>query len=446
MSVQPMVQYASRTDVGMRRSANQDSLVVRLCSDYDEWVRAGHLFVVADGMGGHSVGDLASCISVEALPLAFAKSNSDNPADRLATAIGAANRAINDKARENPEFADMGTTCSALSLSARGALIGHVGDSRVYRIRRGVIEQLTFDHSLQWEMVRQGRATAENSEMLHPRTVITRCLGPDRHVEIDIEGPFDVQRGDRFLLCSDGLTGHVADHEIGAVVENLAPAEASRFLVDLANCRGGSDNTTVVVAVVEEYPAIQTPTLESRANELTQTQPSGIPKVDMAARRTIWSRLTMAVFVLVALTGLVLMMLQKQALGLVLVGVALFLGFARLVLATRKSSAVEVEDASVYSNNSLARLGARDPAPTTPYRRESAEIRQEFLDLLAEAHSELTTTARDNGWELDYAGLSQLASKASAARKTSQGGLGEYAKAMRILMKEFNVHLRPRAQ
>ena len=132
------------TDVGMRRSANQDSLVVRLCSDYDEWVRAGHLFVVADGMGGHSVGDLASCITVETLPLAFAKLNSDSPADRLAAAIDAANRAINDKARENPEFADMGTTCSALSLSAKGALIGHVGDSRVYRIRRGVIEQLTF--------------------------------------------------------------------------------------------------------------------------------------------------------------------------------------------------------------------------------------------------------------------------------------------------------------
>jgi serine/threonine protein phosphatase PrpC len=447
MSVQPVVQYASRTDVGMRRSANQDALVVRLCSDYDEWVRAGHLFVVADGMGGHSVGDLASCITVESLPLAFAKSNSDSPSERLAMAIDAANRAINDKARENPEFADMGTTCSALSLSAKGALIGHVGDSRVYRVRRGVIEQLTFDHSLQWEMVRQGRATAENSELLHPRNVITRCLGPDKNVEIDIEGPFDVQRGDRFLLCSDGLTGHVGDNEIGAIVENLLPAEASRFLVDLANCRGGSDNTTVVIAAVDEYPQILSPTLESRSAELTQTQPSGIPKIDMAAaaRRTVWGRMAMAVFGLVAVTGLILMMLQRQSLGLTLVGLALLLGFARLILSARKSTGVEVEQAAENLGDSLAPLGAREPAPTSPYRREDAQLRPEFLDLLAEAQSELTAAAHDNGWELDVATLSQLSAKA-AARKESQGGLEEYAKAMRILMKQFTAHLRSRVQ
>ncbi len=441
-----MVHYASRTDVGMRRSANQDSLVVRLCSDYNEWVNAGHLFVVADGMGGHSVGDLASCITVESLPLAFAKSNSDSPSVRLTAAIDAANRAINDKARENPEFADMGTTCSALSLSAKGALIGHVGDSRVYRVRRGVIEQLTFDHSLQWEMVRQGRASAENSELLHPRNVITRCLGPDKNVEIDIEGPFDVQPGDRFLLCSDGLTGHVADHEIGAVVAGLSPSEASRFLIDLANCRGGSDNTTVVIVAVDDYPQILSPTLESQSAELTRTQPSGISKINMAAaaRRTIWSRLTMAVFGLLALAGLILMMLQKQSLGLVLVGVALLLGVVRLILFTRRSGSVEVEQAAEYSGNKLAPLGAREPAPTTPYRRETAEIRPEFLDLLVEAQSELTAAAHDNGWDLDVDSLSQLAARAASARKANQGGLEEYAKAMRILMKEFTAHLRPR--
>ena len=131
MSAQPVVQYASLTDVGMRRSANQDSLAVRLCKEYAEWSEMGHLFVVADGMGGHSVGDLASRITVETLPFAFVKLDAETPSRRLAGAITAANRAIGDKARENPEFSDMGTTCSTLSLSASGAWVGHVGDSRV---------------------------------------------------------------------------------------------------------------------------------------------------------------------------------------------------------------------------------------------------------------------------------------------------------------------------
>ena len=117
MSEQPVVQYASKTDVGMRRSANQDSLVVRLCSDFDEWQRCGHLFVVADGMGGHSVGDLASRITVEAFPQAFYRIEADTIQDRIRRAMMSANKAVNDRGLQNPEFADMGTTCSAISLS-----------------------------------------------------------------------------------------------------------------------------------------------------------------------------------------------------------------------------------------------------------------------------------------------------------------------------------------
>ena len=151
MSSQPLVQYASRSDVGMRRAANQDSWTVRLCRGYEEWERCGHMFAVADGMGGHSVGDLASRISIETLPLAYFKIDANSVGERLLGAITAANRAIRDKARENPEFSDMGTTCSVLALAPSGAFVGHVGDSRVYRVRRGKIEQLTFDHSLQWK-------------------------------------------------------------------------------------------------------------------------------------------------------------------------------------------------------------------------------------------------------------------------------------------------------
>jgi serine/threonine protein phosphatase PrpC len=439
MSVQPVVQYASLTDVGMRRSANQDDLAVRLCKEYSEWSTMGHLFVVADGMGGHSVGDLASRITVETLPLAFVKSDTEAPSRRLAGAVDAANRAIGDKARENPDFSDMGTTCCALSLSAEGAWIAHVGDSRVYRVRDGVIEQLTFDHSLQWEMIRQGRATAENSELLHPRNVITRCLGPDKNVEIDVEGPFDVRAGDRFLLCSDGLTGHVTDSEMGAVVNLLPAAEASRLLIDLANCRGGSDNTTVVIAVVEEYPAVAIPTIESQAESGARTTDQAA-----AARRPVWGRVSMALFGLFAILGLILLMTNRQSVGLGLVCGALLLGFVQLIMSTRRRATVEVGESG--QSASKASMGVREPAECSPYRRESAELRLEFLDLLSQAQGELTTAATDNGWGLDVEELDRLTQQAVVAReeKSPGGGLREYAKALRILMKEFTSNMRQR--
>ena len=445
MSAQPVVQYASLTDVGMRRSTNQDDLAVRLCTEYDEWAEIGHLFVVADGMGGHSVGDLASRITVSTLPLAFVKSDAETPSGRLCSAIAAANRAIGDKARENPEFSDMGTTCSSLSLSANGAWIGHVGDSRVYRVRDDVIEQLTFDHSLQWEMIRQGRANAENSEFLHPGNVITRCLGPDKSVEIDVEGPFDIRAGDRFLLCSDGLTGHVTDSELGAIVNLLSAADASRLLIDLANCRGGSDNTTVVIAVVDEYPEISTPTVESQIVQ-TSRQPA-VAEVGSAPQRkrgSDWSRLSMVLFGLLAVSGLVLLITKQHIPGLILVGGALILGLTQLILSTRKRALWLTGQADQLA--AAAILGGREPAQNSPYRRDSAELRAEFLDSLAQAQGELTTAAADNGWELETVELTELARNAATARNDSArgGGLPEYAAALRILMKEFTSRMRPR--
>ncbi|MCH2213207.1 MAG: protein phosphatase 2C domain-containing protein [Fuerstiella sp.] len=439
MTAQPVVQYASLTDVGMRRSANQDSLAVRLCKEYSEWAEMGHLFVVADGMGGHSVGDLASSITVETLPLAFTKSDAETPSGRLKEAFDAAKRAIGDKARENPEFADMGTTCSTLSLSGSGAWIGHVGDSRVYRIRDAVIEQLTFDHSLQWEMIRQGRATAESSELLHPRNVITRCLGPDRNVEIDIEGPFDVRTGDRFVLCSDGLTGHVTDSEIGAIVDVLPAGEASRLLIDLANCRGGSDNTTVVIAVVDEYPPITAPTVESHTVQVTETEDDAVPMTRQiqTERQTKRSRHVTVLAGVLAFTGLVLLINQHQSPGLILVCGALILGFFQLSMSIRKSTTAQAN--GVNRTAEPARLGVREPVEFSPYRRESAELGAAFLDLQTQAHDELSMAAADKNWELDTAKLTQLAQKASATDKdcTSGSELLEYAAVLRILMKEF---------
>ena len=250
---QPL-RYAVRTDVGLRRQNNEDSSAVRLAADADAFARHGHLLLVADGMGGHAVGELASGIAGEQVPQDFLRHSGGEPGDRLADAVRFANAAIHAKGCSTPDFARMGTTCTALALTPSGAVIAHVGDSRCYRVRGGRCDQLTFDHSLQWELIRQGM-DPEQATLYEPRNVITRSLGPEPEVAVDVEGPFAVRPGDVYVLCSDGLTGHVQDHEIGAIARGLPPDDAAKLLVNLANVRGGSDNTTVVVARVGEAPA-----------------------------------------------------------------------------------------------------------------------------------------------------------------------------------------------
>ncbi len=445
MTDQPQVQYAFRTDVGMRRAANQDSVVIRLSNEYQEWNECGHLFVVADGMGGHSVGDLASRIAVDSLPIAYFKVDADSIPDRLRSAIIAANRSISDKARENPEFADMGTTCSTLVLSTAGAFVGHVGDSRVYRVRNGYIQQLTFDHSLQWEMVRQGRATIENVDMLHPRNVITRCLGPDQNVPIDIEGPFQVLPEDRFVICSDGLTGHMSDSEIGAIANSMPPADAARLLINLANCRGGTDNVTVVVARVESFPTQTGKFVDSPMEFVAAktTEPSATPSGSIA------NRISMSLFLLLGVSGLGLLALGEVQYGLWLICPALILGFLSMIASTNRqvaeSSALadtaEFETAGIPG---LQPLEGSRPAANSPYRTAPAEIDRGFLELLAQAQSELTTAARENGWKADFDSLANMNRQALAATKANklEQCVQIRAQAIDDLMKELYVHSR----
>ena len=440
MSNQPLVQYASRTDVGMRRAANQDSLTVRLCKESSEWEQCGHLFAVADGMGGHSVGDLASRISVETLPLAYFKLDVEAVAERLLLAITAANQAINDKARENPEFADMGTTCSVLALSSQGAFVGHVGDSRVYRVRNKEIQQLTFDHSLQWEMIRQGRATIENVDTLHPRNVITRCLGPDQNVTIDIEGPFHIQAGDRFVICSDGLTNHISDTEIGAIAANLPPTEASRLLIDLTNCRGGSDNVTVVIARVEQYPVLAGTFVDaaSPVDDTSVPKPSG----RRTSGKSLASRISLYLFLLLGSFGLVLLALRQIPYGLMLICPALILGFVRFIVLT--SGHEEESDQSVVDVPERWNAEANRPAARSPYRSTTAGITRDFLEFLSEAQSELTQAAKENGWQVDFELLAKLNSQAAAATTENRADqcLVMRAKAIDALMKELYARTR----
>jgi protein phosphatase len=242
------LQHAAVTDVGMRRSNNQDSHAVVLASDVDNWFRRGHLFIVADGMGAHAAGELASKTAVDNIGHLYHKHHELSPPEALQKAIIETNAEIHRKGQANADFHNMGTTSSVLVLLPHGALVAHVGDSRIYRLRGDTFRQLTFDHSLVWEMKHSGQVPeGVDVNSLAPKNVITRSLGPNERVKIDFEGPYPVAQGDVFLMCSDGLTGRVEDSEIATILATLPAKEAAQALIDLANLRGGPDNITVIV-------------------------------------------------------------------------------------------------------------------------------------------------------------------------------------------------------
>jgi len=244
------IRFASQTDVGIKRSHNQDACSTQPAADDRLFASVGHVFVVADGMGGHAVGEKASAKAVRDVPLIYRKHvATDGPEAAVRRAFEETNAGIYEIGANNPEFKGLGTTCAALFIRPEGAWVGHVGDSRVYRIRGDKVEQLTFDHSWVWEIARrQGLDPDELGDF--KRNVIIRSLGPEADVEPDVEGPHPVEPGDSFLLCSDGLTNHVRPDELGAVVAVMPPTEACSFLIELANLRGGSDNITCLIVQV----------------------------------------------------------------------------------------------------------------------------------------------------------------------------------------------------
>ncbi len=237
----------------MRRANNQDSFISLPAESEERFRSRGHLFVVADGMGAHVAGELASKMATERIAMNYFRGGSRTAAEALYDSVVEANAEIHDKGQKNPEFHNMGTTCSAMALTPEGVVVAHVGDSRVYRLRGNTFEQLTFDHSLVWEMEATGQIHPDSVlGKSIPKNVITRSLGPGAEVQVDIEGPLEIQAGDVFMACSDGLTGLVEDPEIGAIISSLDESRAARVLVDLANLRGGPDNSTVVIARATE--------------------------------------------------------------------------------------------------------------------------------------------------------------------------------------------------
>ena len=276
------IDYAALSDIGLRRTNNQDSLAVVPATSDDLRRGRGHLFMVADGMGAHAAGELASKMAVDDVPLIYDKHRELPPPEALRSAVEEANANIHNRGQANAEFHGMGTTASTLVLLPQGALIAHVGDSRVYRLRGKLLEQLSFDHSLAWEMATSAKVSTDEVPGFVPRNVITRSLGPHADVDVDLEGPFPIQTGDVFFLCSDGLSGQVKDDELGAVLAALAPDEAAQALVDLANLRGGPDNITVIVIRVTG-PEIATSSVDqgglggSAENRSTAKYPPSVP-------------------------------------------------------------------------------------------------------------------------------------------------------------------------
>ena len=232
----------ARSDIGSR-DINEDS--------YYAPEEGARFCCVADGMGGHQAGEVASSLAVEI----FAKQMGDVIVpihERLRRAVSAANHAIYEKAAENPEMNGMGTTITALALDGDEAHIAHVGDSRAYLLRNKALMRVTTDHTLVEEMVLKGLISVSEARVHPNRNIITRALGTADKIEIDMLR-MHVRVGDMFLLCSDGLSGCVPEVEIAEILNSRMRREAKiAALVDRALDAGGSDNITAILATIEE--------------------------------------------------------------------------------------------------------------------------------------------------------------------------------------------------
>lgn len=225
------VSAAAATDIGLVREGNEDSYLV------DE-----PLFAVADGMGGHRGGEVASQLALETVEKLFRKGTGD-----LAEQVREANRAVFERSVEDRQVAGMGTTLTAALVEGDRIRLAHVGDSRAYLLRDGELRRLTEDHTLVHRMVTEGEISETEAEAHPQRSVLTRALGVDMFVDVD-DDVVQVRSGDRLLLCTDGLTGMVSEDEIKEVLQDVAdPSEAAERLVRAANEAGGVDNTTVVI-------------------------------------------------------------------------------------------------------------------------------------------------------------------------------------------------------
>ncbi len=403
------IEHASLTDVGVRRSHNQDSHAVLLATDQHQWQTRGHVFLVADGMGAHAVGELASELAVGIIPHTYDKHAGQGTAAALRKAFIEANASIHARGQQNREFEGMGTTATALVLRPDGAWVAHVGDSRAYRVRDNVIEQLSFDHSMVWEYARRQKIDPDDVQGI-PSNVIFRSLGPEPLVPIDIEGVHPIQNGDIYVLCSDGLSGQVGDAEIGAVVSALPPAEACRFLIDLANLRGGPDNITVLVVRV--------------GGKLATVPPSERPWHE----RFPWPLLAL-LFGALSAGGAVALALHQSWLAIfafLLAALAIAAGVAGLI---------------AYHAREKRRLAeeAERPRPKI-HRSQVCSLDTAVLDKFSRAAQSLKALAQEKGWQPDWDTFESLYDVAQThlSRGDLTAAFRDLCRAMQTLLKAMN--------
>jgi PPM family protein phosphatase len=233
-----IAEHFHASDLGRQRQGNEDNYFVR-----------APLFVVADGMGGAQAGEVASEMAVESFDGGLPDGA---PADALVQVIEDANRRIHDRSRSEAQRAGMGTTVTAAYVGEREVTIAHVGDSRAYVLRDGELTRLTRDHSLVGELVARGKLTEEQAETHPQRSVITRALGPEPDVQVDVQ-VYQARAGDLFMVCSDGLTSMVPEARVRAILAGGDSLDhAGRELIAAANDAGGRDNITVILFRLEQ--------------------------------------------------------------------------------------------------------------------------------------------------------------------------------------------------
>jgi PPM family protein phosphatase len=409
------LQHAEVSDIGLRRMTNQDAYAVVLAADLEAWQRSGHLFIVADGMGAHAAGELASEMAVSGIAHRYPKYQELSPPEALHRAIQETNAEVHQRGKANADFHNMGTTTSVLALLPQGALVAHVGDSRVYRVRGKMLEQLTFDHSLVWELREHGQFDQHaDFASVVPKNIITRSLGPNPTVQTDFEGPFPLEVGDTFLLCSDGLTGLVQDEEIGPILATLPPAEAAQALTDLANLRGGHDNITVLVVRVT---GAELTTRAAAAEPLTILRDRRHPK----SQPVLW--IVASVCFLVALAMAVL---GREVPAVV----ALAGGLIAVLIAI------------VYRWTSAPRgiaLGETRRLGRGPHVRLECPVNAPFVGKLAALVDQLRAATDGGDWKVDLGGFNQHAKRGEQAAREGlfDAALKHYVHAISYMMSEL---------
>lgn len=233
----------AKTDVGLTRSNNEDACHLDT---------GRGLFIVADGMGGHAAGEIASRLAVDTVCDYLPDAGTDNLQQSLRQSVEQANLAVRQAAAEHPDWQGMGTTLSILLIDRGEALLSHVGDSRIYRLRDGCLELLTQDHSLVGEQLRQGILSEQEARDSSLGHILLQAIGISPELDI-FQARCRLAAGDRFLLCSDGLTDMLEEEELGVILaRDAAPPELCAELIDRALEQGGKDNITVVIVDIDD--------------------------------------------------------------------------------------------------------------------------------------------------------------------------------------------------